>query len=71
VESEVTLVRSGRAVSSLKPKGDDVNLSDFAAQARSGDAIVIEIKKVQRRNFKGEIEDFPNYGPKIINIRIN
>ncbi len=70
-ESEITLVRSGRAVKSLRPKGPDVNLSAFAGQARSGDAIVIEVKKVQRRNFKGEIEDFPNYGPRIVNIRIN
>lgn len=70
-ESEVTLVRSGRAVKSLRPKGPDVNLSAFAGQARSGDAIVIEVKKVQRRNFKGDVEDFPNYGPRVLNIRIN
>jgi gliding motility-associated protein GldM len=70
-ESEVTLVRSGRAVKSLRPKGPDVNLSAFAGQARSGDVIIVEVKKVQRRNFKGEIEDFPNYGPRILNIRIN
>ncbi|MFY0626523.1 MAG: gliding motility protein GldM [Reichenbachiella sp.] len=70
-ESEVTLVRSGRAVKSLRPKGPDVNLSAFGGQARAGDVIIVEVKKVQRRNFKGEIEDFPNYGPKILNIRIN
>lgn len=70
-ESEITLVRSGRAVVPIKAKGPDVNLSQLASQARSGDAIVIEVKKVQRRNFKGEIEDFPNFGPRIINIRIN
>ena len=69
-ESEVTLVRSGRAVKSLRPKGPDVNLSAFAGQARAGDAIVIEVKRVQRRNFKKEVEDFPNYGPRILTIRI-
>lgn len=70
-QSEVTLVRSGRGVKSLKPKGPDVNLSSLASQARAGDVIVIEVKKVQRRNFQGKVEDFPNYGPKILQIRIN
>lgn len=70
-EADVTLVRSGRAVVPVKAKGPDVNLSRMASQARSGDAIVIEIKKVQRRNFKGEVEDFPNFAPRILNIRIN
>ncbi|MBU2914774.1 gliding motility protein GldM [Reichenbachiella agariperforans] len=70
-ESEITLVRSGRAVQSLRPKGPDVNLSSLASQARPGDALVIEVKKVQRRNFKGEVEDFPNFGPRILTVRIN
>ncbi|PIB37291.1 gliding motility protein GldM [Reichenbachiella sp. 5M10] len=70
-QSEITLVRSGRAVVNIKPKGPDVNLSQIAGQARAGDAIVIEVKKVQRRNFKGEIEDFPNFGPRILTVRIN
>jgi len=70
-QSEVTLVRSGRAVKSMKPKGPDVNLSQIAGQARPGDVIVIEVKKVQRRNFKGDVENFPQYGPKILQIRIN
>ncbi|MGL1888240.1 MAG: gliding motility protein GldM [Reichenbachiella sp.] len=69
--SEITLVRSGRAVKSLKPKGPDVNLSALASQARPGDVLVIEVKKVQRRNFKGDVENFPNFGPKILQIRIN
>ncbi|MDW3208795.1 MAG: gliding motility protein GldM [Reichenbachiella sp.] len=70
-ESEVNLVRAGRSVGSVRPKGPDLNLSSLASQAREGDALVIEVKKVQRRNFKGEVENFPNFGPKIITIRIN
>lgn len=70
-ESEVNLVRAGRSVGSVRPKGPDLNLSSLASQAREGDALVIEVKKVQRRNFKGDIENFPNFGPKIITIRIN
>ena len=70
-ESEINLVRAGRSVGSVRPKGPDLNLSSLANQAREGDALVIEVKKVQRRNFKGDVEDFPNFGPKIITIRIN
>ncbi|UXX80153.1 gliding motility protein GldM [Reichenbachiella carrageenanivorans] len=70
-ESEVNLVRAGRSVGSVRPKGPDLNLSSLASQARAGDALVIEVKKVQRRNFKGDIENFSNFGPKIITIRIN
>lgn len=70
-QSEVNLVRAGRSVGSVRPKGPDLNLSSLAGQARAGDALVIEVKQVQRRNFKGEIENFPNFGPKIITIRIN
>ncbi|MCV9388668.1 type IX secretion system motor protein PorM/GldM [Reichenbachiella ulvae] len=70
-QSEITLVRSGRAVQSVRPSGPDVNLSAISSQARAGDALVIEVKKVQRRNFRGDVEDFPNFGPKILTIRIN
>lgn len=70
-ESEVNLVRAGRSVGSVRPKGPDLNLTSLANQARAGDALVIEVKKVQRRNFKGDVENFPNFGPKIITIRIN
>ncbi|UXP33758.1 gliding motility protein GldM [Reichenbachiella agarivorans] len=70
-ESEVTLVRSGRAVQSVRPKGPDVNLSQLAGEARPGDVLVIEVKKVQRRNFKGAIEDVASFGSPIKQIRIN
>lgn len=70
-QSEIALVRAGRAVQVIRPSGPDVNLTQLANQARSGDAIVIEVKKVQRRNFRNETEDFNNFGPRILNIRIN
>jgi len=70
-EAEVNLVRGGRSVGSMRSKSPDLNLSSIASQAREGDALVIEVKKVQRRNFRGDIENFPNFGPKIITIRIN
>lgn len=70
-DSEVALVRSGRAQVVRRFQGPDINLADIAAQARPGDVIVIDVKQVQRRTYKGEVEDFNNYGPRIINIRIN
>ena len=70
-QSEIALVRAGRAVQVIRPSGPEVNLSQLANQARSGDAIVIEVKKVQRRNFRNETEDFNNFGPRILTIRIN
>ncbi|MEQ6118546.1 gliding motility protein GldM [Reichenbachiella sp. MALMAid0571] len=69
-QSEVTLVRSGRAVTSAKISGENLNISQLAGQARPGDQLVIETKKVQRQNFKKEIEDFTNYSGKIISFPI-
>ena len=39
-----------------KVNGQTVSLSEFAALAKAGDRLVIEIKKVERLNFKGVIE---------------
>ena len=69
-QSEVTLVRSGRAVQSAKVNGENLNISTLAAQARPGDNLVIETKKVQRQNFKKSVEDFANYSGKFITIPI-
>ena len=33
--------------------------------------IVIEIKKVARANFRGEVEDFKNFAPRVITIPLN
>lgn len=69
--AEVTLVRSGRAVKSVRVKGEKLNISSLASQARKGDNLVVETKKVQRRNFRGQVEDFNNITSKIISIPIN
>ncbi|CAD5271151.1 MULTISPECIES: gliding motility protein GldM [unclassified Imperialibacter] len=69
-DSEIALVRGARAVVVRRFQGPDINLADIAGQARSGDAIVIDIKQVQRMNFKGATEDFNNYGPRILTVRI-
>lgn len=69
--AEVALVRGGRAVKIVQAKSDKLIISSLANEARSGDAIVIEVKKVARRNFRGEVEDFSKFSPRVINIRIN
>jgi gliding motility-associated protein GldM len=53
---EVTLARGSRPVKTKKVDTPEVSLSDFAALAQPGDRIVIEVKKVERLNFKEEIE---------------
>ncbi len=53
---EISLARGSEAVKTKKISTQDVNLSDFVALARAGDRLVIEIKKVERLNFREEIE---------------
>ena len=48
---------------------DRVNLASIAQNARKGDQIVIEIRKVQRQNFRGNVEDFAKFN-KYINISL-
>jgi gliding motility-associated protein GldM len=55
-EYDVFLGRGSRPVSTLKANSPDINLNQFAAQARPGDRIVIEVKEVQRLNFRGQRE---------------
>ncbi|MDW3196315.1 MAG: gliding motility protein GldM [Cytophagales bacterium] len=57
-QAEVTLVSGGIGRKVVRG-GGRIDLRQIAAQARKGDQLVIEIKKVQRKNFRGEVEDFP------------
>ena len=57
-EAEITLVSGGLGRRTIR-QGERVNLGPIAQQARKGDQLVIEIKKVQRQNFRGQVEDFP------------
>ncbi len=66
--AEITLVRAGIGGQSLRVNGPVVNLGPIAAQARKGDNLVIEIKKVARANFRKEIEDFNNFTGRFITI---
>jgi gliding motility-associated protein GldM len=64
---EVTLARGSRAVKTKIADSQEVSLNDFVALAKPGDRLVVEIKRVERLNFKGEIETV-NVGSMIYTI---
>ena len=69
-EYTVYLARGSRPVNKKVSNGPEVDLRDFAAQAKAGDNLVIEVTKVQRMNFKKEVIDVP-MGTKVFNIPLN
>ena len=66
-EAEIILARAGRGVATRRVNSKNVNLNQLPGR-RKGDNIVIEIKKVARANFRGEVEDFKNFAPRVITI---
>ncbi len=58
-EATLTLVSGGLARGSLNVSGGVANLSSLLANARKGDNLNVEIKLVQRQNFRGQVEPFP------------
>ena len=69
-EAEINLVRAGRGVSRVRATSKNINLSKLAGK-RKGDNIVIEIKQVARANFRGDVENFRNFVPRVITIPLN
>lgn len=67
VSWEAILVRGKRPVNKKEFSTPEGNLSSFAAQAQPGDRILIEVKKVIRRNFQGQNEEV-NIGTIIMNV---
>ena len=67
---EAVLVRGRRPIAQESFSGETANLTSFAAQAKEGDRIMIEVKEVKRMNFRNDIEEVP-IGTKIINIPLN
>lgn len=68
-EAQVTLVSGGIGRTTITV-GETANLAAISSQARKGDQLSIEIRKVQRQNFRKEVEDFNNYN-RFINISLN
>lgn len=65
-EAEITLVSGGLGRGSTR-SGEKVNLRGM--NGRKGDQIVIEIKKVERQNFRRQVEDFKKF-QRFINISL-
>lgn len=72
VEWEISLAKGSRAKLQRRVSDNTANLSDFAAQAQAGDRLVIEVKKVQRLNFRNVKLDVPiSASSSIITIPLN
>ncbi len=65
-EAEITLVSGGLGRGSIRA-GERINLRNM--NGRKGDQLVIEIKKVQRQNFRKQVEDFKKF-QRFINISL-
>jgi gliding motility-associated protein GldM len=68
-EFEVNLARGSRRVGGGTYTGT-ANISDLAQQAQAGDRYVVIVKRVERKNFKGEVESV-DVGEIIFNINLN
>ena len=55
-EWECVLVRGRRPLNTQKVTGPTANLTAFASTAQAGDRILIDVKKVVRKNYKGDTE---------------
>lgn len=65
---DVFLVRGGRATAPVSSNGSKANIGGIVSQARPGDQLLIEIKGVQRMNFKGQVIESAPAGSKYISI---
>ncbi|MEQ9302751.1 MAG: GldM family protein, partial [Marinoscillum sp.] len=65
-EAEITLVSGGLGRGSIRAS-EQINLRGMSG--RKGDQLVIEIKKVQRQNFRKQVEDFQKF-QRFINISL-
>ena len=67
----VTLARGKRAVGTKRVSRPKVGLSDLIRKARPGDRLVVELKEVQRMNFKDRTEKVPGMSAEIFTIPLN
>ncbi len=67
---DIFLARGTRPKGSMKGVSGNVNISQLAQQAESGDRYLIIVNKVERMNFKGQLEEV-NVGEMSIEIPLN
>jgi len=58
-DGEITLARGKREVKTMNFSSGNVNLAQIRGEAQSGDRIIIQVKKVLRKNFRDATEDVP------------
>jgi len=58
-DGEITLARGKREVKTMNFSSGNVNLGPIRGEAQSGDRIIIQVKKVLRKNFREATEDVP------------
>ena len=69
---EIVLVRGKRPVGSPQTvSGNSINLNSYAAQAQPGDRYVVEVKQVQRKNFRDQVETVAGIQNTLFNIPLN
>jgi gliding motility-associated protein GldM len=64
---EASLLSGGLVRKKIAFKNGNLDLRSIASQVRKGNALVIEIKSVARRNFQNKTENFPKFA-KFISI---
>jgi gliding motility-associated protein GldM len=65
---DVFLVKGKRASPAVASSGNVANIGSLISQAQPGDRLLIQVKSVQRMNFKGQIVDSAPAGSNYINI---
>jgi gliding motility-associated protein GldM len=68
---DVMLVKGRRASAPVSSSGNSANIASLIQQAQPGDVLLIQIKGVQRMNFKGQIVESAPAGAPFINVRLN
>ena len=69
---DVILARGKRAVLRQSfGSGDNIGLGSIIAQAQPGDRIVVEVKAIQRKNFRDQVEDVAVGGGYVATIPLN
>jgi gliding motility-associated protein GldM len=68
---DVMLVKGKRASPAVSSSGNRASIGSLASQAQPGDRLLIQIKGVQRMNFKGQIVESAPAGSVYINVPLN
>ncbi len=68
-EAEIILARGSRPINKTSLTGESANLNAFVSQAKPGDRIIVDVKKVQRMNFRNQVEEV-NIGSSVHTIPI-